>query len=307
MRRKITMALKAELEALCAELDKVDPALGKAQRELLEKNEKAQDLIREGVLRQQDYSKFMNDNKAAIEDGKTMRDWAKTEVPKSKIIAEENRLARERIAELEKKVAESADAVARAAAGAGGTSVDPTVVTQAVMDKLRASGDMPTKTELADLVAAETKKQTEVAEKKFFESTFPSAARWQEKYTNAQLLHFQETGKPLDGEAFRKFMVDNKLSDDPEKAYAQFVGPAKTQKEIEKTANELAEKRYQDMLKERGLSGFPGTSGTPSAPGHFQVRLAKKDAGDSLISSNVELGDGALAAAAAAELSSEGK
>jgi hypothetical protein len=166
---------------------------------------------------------------------------------------------------------------------------------------------VPTKTELADMVAKETEKATKAAEDKFFNSTFPSAARWQEKYTNVQLLAFQETGKPLDGEAFRKFMVDNKLSEDPEKAYEAFVGPTRTAKTIEKTANELAEARYQQMLKDRGLSGFPGTSGTQNVPGHLQVRLAKHDPADSLVSGNAELGDGSLAAAAAAALTAEGK
>jgi len=300
------MALSTELEALCVELDKVDPTLGKAQRELLEKNAAAQKLIQEGVLRQSDYSKFMDANKQQIEYGKTMKTWADKNVPLYDSTVAERDAAKLRIAELEKKVSESAEAVARAAAGDGKGAVDPAVVTQAVMDKIRLSGDMPTKTELAEMVAKETEKATKAAEDKFFNSTFPSAARWQEKYTNAQLLHFQETGKPLDGEAFRKFMVDNKLSEDPEKAYAQFVGPARTKAENEKTANELAEKRYQDMLKERGLSGFPGTSGTPGT-GHFQVRLAKKDANDTLVSGNAELGDGSIAAAAAAELSAEGK
>jgi hypothetical protein len=300
------MALTQELEALCAELDKVDPALGKAQRELLEKNDKAQKLIQEGVLRQTDYSKFMNERNAEIDAGVKWSKWYKDNKPiYDKTIEERDRLAAE-AADLRKKVTESAEAVARAAAGAGKETVDPAVVSQAVMDKIRASGEMPTKTELVSMVEAETKKQADSVTKLLFEGTLPAAARWQEKMTNAQLIHFQETGKTLDSEAFRKFMVENKLTEDPEKAYEAFVGPTRTAKTIQKTAEELAEKRYQEMLKERGLtSGFPGTSGTPS--GHFQVRLAKKDAADTLISPNAELGDGSLAAAAAAELMSEGK
>src|SRR5271156_3577500 len=159
------MALNAALEALCVELDKVDPALGKAQREILEKNEKAQKLVEEGVLRQSDYSKFMNDNKAKIEYGDSMRKWYDDNKPKyDAALTERDRISAEN-ADLKKKVTESAEAVARAAAGAGRETVDPAVVSQAVMDKIRASGEVPTKTELAGMVEAETKKQADAVTK----------------------------------------------------------------------------------------------------------------------------------------------
>lgn len=286
------MALTAELENLITELAKADPAGAKEMRASLEKYPTLQTKVQEGVLRQSDFDRKHNELKADVEYGKTMKAWADTNKPEYERMVEENRKAKEEVAELERKVALASGSAAAAAAAAGG-NVDAAALTATVLDKLK--GQYATPTEINALVAAEAKKYNE----EFFKTTFPNAAKWQAEYTNAQLQYHAETGKYLDDEVFTKFMLDAKIAS-PKKGFEDFMAPARQAKEVE----DKAEIRAKEILAERG-GGFPGSSGSPGG-GHLQVRLTKKDAADPLFNKDAELGDGSLAAMAATELATEG-
>lgn len=297
------MGLTPELEALIAELEKVDAEGAKEQRAILEKHPTLQTKVQEGVLRQSDYDRKMNDSKKDIEYGKTMKTWADKNVP---IYTETLKRIEEVTAEkvkLEEELRKQT-AIAAAVSSSDGKPVDPEQIAAAVRAKLGT--DIPTKTELAALVAEETKKSVATAREEFFTKTFPDASKWQAEMTDAQIQYFQETGKRMDPMEFGKYMLDNKIAS-PKEGYAKFVEPINRAKEIEAEATKRADKIIEDRKKAAGDGGFPGSSGPPRSPGALEVRIRERSKDDPLFGGNAELGDGSLAAAAAAELSTEGK
>lgn len=293
------MPLSAALEELVKELEKIDPAAAKAQRELLEKHAVLQKPLEDGVLRQTEFSRKMNDMQKDVDYGKTMKKWADDNVPKYDTIKKERDDAVAEQERLKAEIKKQTEAAAAAALAAGdGKGFDPKAVAAAVFAKIQEEGGFASKTEIAD----EIKKVTESVDKArtaFFETTFPQAAKWQSEMTSVQLQYRDEAGKLLDMTAFSKFMTDGKFTS-PAAAFEKFMEPERTAKKNQADA----EKRFNDLMAERGKNTFPGSSGEP---GHLQVRMAKKDSKDTLFSQDVSLGDGSLAAAAAAELNNEGK
>lgn len=297
------MALTAELEDLIKELEAVDPTAAKAQRALLEQYPVLQKPTQEQRLRQSDYSKKNTELDDARAKFKEHDEWYKQAKPAFDVMKTERDTAVEENAKLkteqDKKVKE---AVAAATAAAGGDPDNPATadkITEAVLAKL---GDGASPAKIAEVVAAEVKKFGAEQSKAFFETTFPKAARWQANFTSAQLTYYNETKEILDTEKFSKFMTDNKI-EDPLKGLEEFMKPIREKKEIDAKV----EARFQEVLKERSQEGVPGASGTPSLPGPMQIRLGKRDPNDSLFSGKGELGDNSGAAAAAAELTAEGK
>jgi hypothetical protein len=305
------MALSTELEALMVELEKADPAAAKEQRALLEKYPSLQKPTQEGVMRQSDYDRRLNENKQQIEYGKTMRTWAEQNVPKYDSMVQERDAAVAKAAEAERKLAEKIAAATTTAAAAAG--VDPDKLAEAV--RLKLGTDIPTKTELTNLVNTETKKLVEgevkVVVDRFYAQDVPRLAGLNAALTEAQNRYHDEFKDYLDPEAYTahlakagdQYVTDGKF--DRKKAYEAFTATKRLEAtnaaEIEKRARERADA----ILAERGVSGnFPGTSGPP---GVVQMRFNAKDKADPLFGSAVELGDQSAAAAAAAELHAEGK
>jgi hypothetical protein len=303
------MALSQELEDVIAELEKVDAPAAKEYRATLEKFPALQKPLAERGMRQSDYDRRMNEVKDDLENAKKVREWYNGPEGKSAYDAKDASLkaAIAKQKDLEAEVAKRAVVAASltTALGPDGKPIDPAVLAEKVLESLR--GHVVGKTEIEAMVTAEAQKlvtaQFEEARQKFYKDDFAPSAQWLTSMTDAQLRYHDETGKRMDRKEFAKFMSDNKI-DDPEKAYEQFVAPIKREKEVET----LAEKRAQEILAKRTeAGGFPGSSGAPGSGGHLQVRLHKKEANDPLFGSEVALGDNTLAAAAAAELSAEGK
>jgi hypothetical protein len=294
------MALKPELEAL---LKVMDPADAEVQRKIFEKHPQLGD----GWLRQADYDRSMNENKTKLQTADKWKEWADRNVVEvdgkhmsrdAVTLRAELEAAERTKAELERKVAESVVAH-------GGDAADVEKVTAAVLAKI--GGEPASKTEIARLVGEETTKAVsaglKAAQTEFFEKTFAPSVNWMTGMTQVQYDYRDEFGKNLPRADFAKFMKDNNLSD-PTLAFEQFVAPDREKKRIA----EAADKLYQDRVKEEEKKGtFPGSSGAPTPVGGLQLRLNKKADDDPLFGKTVELGDGSVAAAAAADLRNEGK
>jgi len=308
------MALSKELEALMAELDKADPVAAKEQRALLEKYPSLQKPTQEGVMRQSDYDRKHNEDKAQIEYGKTMKEWADRNQPKYAQMETEKNEAVERAKKAEearvKAEQELAKKVDTAAAAAG---VDPDKLAEAV--RLKIGGEYVPKSEMAKLIKDEANKLVDdglkAATDKFYANDVPRLSGLNAALTEGMNRFHDEFKDHVDPEAYvahlasggDKFLTDGKF--DRKKAYDAFVSQKRLETnsaaEIEKKARERADA----ILAERGVQGnFPGTSG---APGPLQMRFNAKDKADPLFGAPMELGDNSAAAAAAAELHAEGK
>jgi hypothetical protein len=309
------MALSATLEAMMVELEKVDPVAGKAQRELLEKHPSLQKPTEEQRLRQADYDRKHNADKEKIEYGTTMKKWADENIPKydeMKATAAEAEKQRD-IALAAQKKAEAAlqEKITKAATESG---VDPDKLADAVRAKM--GGEFLTKTEFTSLVNAEATKLVngglETAVKKFYDTDVPRLTGLNVALTEGINRFHDEFKEHLDPEAYlahlsaatgEKFMTDGKF--DRKKVYDAFVAQKRSEVSRASEIEKEAQKRADKILEERGQQGgFPGTSG-PAGP--LQVRFNAKDKNDPLFGAPVELGDGSAAAAAAAELHSEGR
>lgn len=308
------MALSKELELLMAELDKADPVAAKAQRELLEKYPSLQKPTQEGVMRQSEFDKKLNENKTQIEYGKTMKEWADKNVPKYDEAVRERDEAVARATKAEEAAKKSAkdleEKITKAATESG---IDPDKLADAVRSKI--GGEYLTKAELATVVNVETKKLVDGGMKeavdKFYSQDVPRLAGLNAALTEAQNRFHDEFKDYLDPEAYTahlaassdKYMTDGKF--DRKKAYEAFVVTKRADAARDADVEKRAKERADAILAERGVSGnFPGTSG---APGPLQMRFNKKDEKDPLFGAPVELGDGSAAAAAAAELHAEGR
>lgn len=308
------MALSETLEAMVVELEKVDPAAGKAQRELLEKYPSLQKPTEEQRLRQSDYDKKLNENKKEIEYGRTMKDWADKNVPKFDEMKTERdtalaaqKKADEALAKAQKELAAKVDSAAAAA------GVDPEKLAAAVKDKI--GGEYVPKSELAGLIKAEANKMVEdglkAATDKFYGQDVPRLSGLNAALTEGMNRFHDEFKEHLDPEAYvahlaasaDKYMTDGKF--DRKKAYEAFVVQKRSEVSRAGDIEKEAQKRADKILEERGMgAGFPGTSGPP---GPLQMRFNAKDKNDPLFGVTVELGDNSAAAAAAAELHAEGK
>jgi hypothetical protein len=296
------MALSAEVESLLTELEKVDPAGAKEQRAILEKFPKLQDPLKGGVLRQSDYDRQMNASKEKLAEATKWQDWAKTNVPIHTQLQKDYAAKEQEIERLKAEV--EAKSIA-AAAAAGGNTVDAEKITAAVKEALKSAGGIPTKAELAELIKGATDEQMKEARKDFYEKEIPRNLAFVTAMTNAQNRYFRETGKDLDTAEFSKFMVDNSISD-PAKAFERFMEPVNRQKAIDDEVKKQVTAKEEELKKQFGAAGIPGSSGSQGM-GHLQIRVTEKKPNDPLFSQDIELGDNAAAMAAAAELRSEGK
>lgn len=292
------MTLSKALE----ELLKTLPADVQAQqRAILEKHP----TLGEGWLRQSDYDRMMNENKTKIEAVDRVKAWHEEYKPKYDNLVRENATLTSQKSEweasktkLEADLATASAAAAAAKAGEGG-NVDPAKIAEAV--KAAIGNTIPTKTEIAALVAAEAEKQVktfgEASRKQFYENDFAQSAQWITGMNDVMWRYRDEFGKPLDRAEFAKFMTEKKITD-PIVAYDEFTKEAKTEKEVQKRVDA----KLEEEKKNNPAPGIPGTSG---APGHLQIRIAARKPDDPLFGKEFELGDNTAAMAAAAELRAE--
>ena len=286
------MALNAALE----ELLKTLPADVQAQqRAILEKVP----TLGEGWLRQNDYDRFLNENKGKLSKYDETMDWYKKTKPVHEQTLKDLADAQDKAARLEAEVTAKATELAAAKAASGEGGGDPKAVAAAVMEALK--GQIPTKAEISQLVADKTKEQADAARDNFFKNDVPAALGFQTAMVDVQWKYRDEFGKSLNRIEFAKFMTDNKLSD-PIDAYEKYTEKERREREI---ATEV-KKRTEEAEKKMRAEFVPGTTG-PQGTGHLQVRISEKKPGDALFGQDIELGDNAAAMAAAAELRGEGK
>lgn len=291
------MALTKELEVLIAELEKVDPAGAKEQAALLEKFPQLQTAVKDGVLRQSDYDRFMNEGKGKIAKAEQYagewKTWSETNVPKHKKLVEDYTTLEQRNKELQAQV-EAAAAAARTNGDGEGTVSEAELMSK-VEARLAKLGPV-TKEEVGQIVIQEAGKLLQTERDNFFKTTFPMATEFMMNAVDARIDYEKEFGKPLDRKAFADFMTEKKISD-PKEAYQQFVQPQRTEKEIQRRVQE-------ERDKDKSRAGVPGTSSSAPEMGPLQIKISAKDP---LAGKDVEVGDNQAAYAAAAELRAEGK
>ena len=287
------MALSAALE----ELLKTLPADVQAQqRAILEKHPS----LGEGWLRQSDYDRFLNENKGKVAKYDETMDWYKRTKPVHDQLKTDYEQLQEKAQRLEAEVQAKATELAAAKAAGGEGGGDPKAVAAAVLESLK--GQTVTPAEIAKLVATETEKQAAAAREKFFKEDVPSTLSFITGMNEVQWKWYQDNpGKPFDKLAFSKYMTDNKLTD-PIEAYDKFTEKDRRAREVQAEVD----KQVAEKEKKIRAEFVPGTSAGQGS-GVLQTRLSEKKAGDPLFSQDVELGDNALAMAAAAELRGEGK
>jgi hypothetical protein len=293
------MALNPALEEL---LKKLPKEAADQQRKILE----AHPELGEGWMRQADYDRSMNEGKEKITAAEQERDkwkgWADRNVPK---IEEQNKQWDAREAELKTlrdKVAAASSAAAAAAGGNGGGG-DHSDIEAKVLDRVQKLG-YATSTDIAKIAAEEAQKKVSEQLEQFNKTTGPGYIEFTLTAQDLQLQHFKEFGELLPRAELAKFMNEHKLND-PQQGYKQWIEPRR--KQVAEEASKAAIKAEVDRqvaaeLAKRNTPGSP--MGTPLEMGPLNLRISKTDA---LGDKEVSLGDGQAAAAAAAELRSEGR
>jgi len=280
--------------------DMLDTIKDEAARKLLQAQLEENPAVREhfeGNLRQSDYDRQMNANKAELErlkgleaKAKDWQDWAKDNVPKhEKVVLT--------LAEKEKELEELRAKVNGNGGNGGGNGEYSGMSADEIMKKVNAEMASKGYISKADMETA-IKAVAETERKQFMENTFPSTMAWQNAMIEIQFQHRDEFGKPLDPLAFSKYLVDQKIAD-PKRGYDLFVAEDR-QKQRDTKLKEEWEKDF------RSKNNIPGT-GAPPAPemGPLQLRLQGKPPVE--IPEGTQPGDGRMASLAAQELRTEGR
>lgn len=283
-------------------------------REILRKQLEGNDSVHEhflGNMRQSDYDRNMNAQKADVENLRRQAAEAQTKAEegmkwKKWAIDDKNVEKHETLltdyAKLQKDK-EALEAKNGGAGGAGGGSgagageyagMTETQILEKINGALSGRGFM-TKPELDAAIKA----AADARAKEFLDNTFSPTAAWMTTMNELQFKHRDEfSGKPLDTKGLSKFMVDNKIPN-LEQAYDRYVSEDRSKLHEERLRKEIE----TDM---RSKLGLPGT-GSIAAPeiGPLQARLQGKPPVD--IPDGTVAGDGRMASMAAQELRQEGK
>lgn len=248
--------------------------LSAEERKLLDNIQQKAPALKEGWLRQDDYSRKTQELAAkrkeyddAVEYSEKMKVWADEKVPiweslvAEGVIDEESRpLWPEEKKKLEKDLED-----ARKAALAGG-DMDPAELDKRVKAIVTESGMALSAEQYRNLYASEGKKLVEETinakyqefEKNFNEKTIPFTTGFATSMATMALKYEKETGKEwTDDDQKAVFDLMAKEKDfNPRTAVTKYMEPTvrekATQAEIEKRAQELADKKIKEM------GGLPG-------------------------------------------------
>ena len=285
---------------------------------LAEKFEKYEPIQKrfEGNLRQEDYDRQMNESKKSLEEAvgkaKEWQTWADTNVPRHQNLLDEHRRATERNQALEKQVKEANDKLALA--GTGGedmTEEQLKKVEESVQSRI--AGRIVSKDEVQTIITQELGKVNDTvtkirkeAEDQMNKVTLPAWSAFVKESTRVQFRHRDDFGKPLDEDAFIKFVADGKyestsgsMKEAFNRAYDDFTREARDKAKEEKMREDI-EKDVRSKIT------IPG-SGVSPVPELGAVEMMRRNHKEPAVPEGAKLGDGSLAAAAAAELRSEGK
>ena len=252
------MALSQALENLIKTLPADDQATMRAQ---LEKHQE----LRDGYLRQDDYSNKMREHQEELERGRR----AAEAFEEAKEKANENykfwETEKQRADRLE---AELTAATAKAAAGAG---VDAATLEKNIAEQIRKDPHL-SQEGIQKLIADEAVK----LQKNFFEQTLPNTMTWVSDMARAERKYEKEFGEEMDRTAFAKLMKEEQIGD-PNKAYDRFTANARQERALEAAKK----KAVDDYLKEHAGEGMPGTGVYPSSgeKGAVQAKISRTEGG----------------------------
>jgi hypothetical protein len=282
------VALNKALEELLAQVK--DDGDQKALRERFEKYDFLQSRF-EANLRQEDYDRNLNKIKqdreaeAALvktyqEETSKWKDWAANNVPKyNSLLKEYDELDKKYKATEEEKTALVLAAAANP--GEGKDKLDPKELLAQVDAQIAKRGYVPpSKEELVNMIAAESKKLTESAiqaeRDAFFKTTVPSVMNELASMNNLQFQHREEFGELIDPAAFAKFRGEKQITDINE-AYKQFTSEKREAKKIAVMEKEIRDKVEKEYASKMNLPG----SGAPPANefGPLQERALGKNNG----------------------------
>lgn len=215
-------------------------------------------VLRESVMRQDDYSRKLNEFNTFKARAEPILEWAENGDGKKAVekantnyrAFEEEKGKREA---LETQLQELTNKAASAA------NVNPDELVAGITAKLLASNGHLTADGLSKLITAEATKianaTADARQDEFFKKTLPSTAIWIEGMVDARLKHEKEFGKPINRAEFAEFMTKNGIGD-PTEAYDRFTAPAKNQIVIEQAK--------KDAVAEYLRSNVPGTGVQPA-------------------------------------------
>ena len=273
--------------------------------------------LRDGRLRQSDYSKFMNTNKERLTYADKMQEWAEGtldtatgkrtggNVAKHKKLVEDFTELETKSKTLEQQAAEYREQLAKVQSGE--LNVDEATLNARVDDRLKNAGYV-TQSEMQKIVKEEAGKMaTEQASLKVKETTdfflntiWPQATEINQALIEASFLHMKDFGAPLNKDE-RKAIADlfvNRHLTDPMEAYNEWAKPKRDAIEFDKKVDAAVNDRLSKQ-------NFPGVTGVPvSEMGPVQQARAGNIPE---LPAGAELGDGSAAMAAAKEFRTEGK
>ena len=287
------------------------------ERKLLDNTFAKHPELKEGWLRQDDYSRSMNslkEQKTKLEDdlayAEKMKDWADRNVPKWDALAEKGIIDKEtgdelwtsQKAELERQLDEAKKQLV-------GGEMDPAELDKRVKEIVIANGGV-SKEELTALINSEAKKlaketfteEWKERETKFNSETIPFVSGFSAANTLAAIKYEKETGKPWTRETqieFNKFMTEQQ-NFDPYEMGPKFIEPVKKGKETESELEALKAENAR-LKASRGMPGGGDERTIPQEKGALQMMLERSADGDfeSMIKGK--------AVEAATELIAEGK
>jgi len=306
------MPLSKPLQELLATIKDEDDR--KILTEKFEKYEPIQEHFA-GNLRQQDYDAKMNASKKevqdAVEKATKWQKWADDNVPRHQTLMDEWKATRTKNEELEKQVKEVSDKLALAGTGGEDMTEEQLKKVQDAVEGRIAGRGFVSKTELSGIINQELTKVAhdeaiKIADERVAllnKETLPAWGMYITKQVGLQFRHRDEFGKPMDDQAFAKYIVDNKLNvqsaQDLDKAFESFTAEDR---------NKLKETKMREEIEKdvRTKMNVPGTGASPT-PELGAVEAMRRGTKEAAIPEGAIPGTGALAAAAAAELRAEGK
>lgn len=286
-------------------LSLLEPADAEIQRTLIEKNAKFAQELKDGRLRQSDYSKFMNEKKSELEYAGKMRTWADENVPKHTQLVKDYETLDNTRKTLEQQVNDYREQVTKFQSGE--LNVDEAALDARVEQRVKALGyvtradmDAIVKQEATKLAKEESLSAVKEATTKFLTETWPAAQAINSAIIMKSFEHLQEFGKPLNDDDLKGIsaMMTERNIVDPRKAYDEWISPKRNEVKV----NAEVERRVAEEVSKR--AGFPGVSGVPTSE---MGPMQQKAAGVLPELPGGVLGDNSAAMAAAKEFRSEGK
>lgn len=289
----------------------------------------------DAVLRQSDYDRFMNENKAKIDAAGKWDDWAKTNLNRYNELQAIDAQTGGKLHEYPVLMKERDDLKTKLDALTSGKEFDMTQeqLTTAVAQEFEKRGIRnPTEQQINEMV---TKVSTDIIntkavelEKTFVTQTLPSHMNFMADVLDAAQDFRTEFGEKMNRDEFVKYCAANQQCETVGKAYEQYVAVRRLEKKHAdelKQADEKARKEERDKLANQNLPGSTSAvNPTGTEPGPVLQFIRGQNAGQQVTGTGTgtgsgtgtdagavaapgALGDGSAAAAAAAALRASGK